>query len=665
MAKTILYGDIGSERMILNETNLPETMVSAMYRKVSKYAFGYNTCGNTGIWYYVNKYNQRSAGYISCVCQELPSDEEEYDDFSAPFALFEVAFHTIDEFEETCPAGTLRLRNYAKVSYPSRSCIAEMYHRLLEVLPNNDKMIVYIPDNEGKEFFISKAINLLERFLYVVPVGIRPLISFSIGEETHQDCVNISIVSERPPLNAQGILIDTTNESHEDISSDLLAQYWTKCFDDDNNFNDRTEDIFVRCVKKDEIVRGDVHSKIFDIPYAPLYIFLCKEKIEFEDYLTLKKQCRNTIDFALLLKAVGFELSDFIEEEHRRRALEEKRQREAEQRLQEEEKRKAQERERRRADSYEGWIDCLNAYIGQMVERDANNAPEEMDDLRSDVSKKAYERDIEFFSCLNKIAQTKAKTYAESIGSAKNYWTNNQWTAFFDPNLSYILSSSDENIQFDLPYIKILNQNYADNIYSGLLIYLDAIHSINYVDENMREELIKKNPINTDYSYNHCCYGRNVTGIIYYGPDNSRKATFGYRTFLDIVALVCIYVFGEDIKPDSLCAEHMKQETIKKLMAKRFKSLGKLKNIVLYHCVFLYSAIMDFFNFSGRKKTGIDQTMAERFHIAESMKWLQDQLDAKVAIKTYENTLNSFILKKENIVKNFELKKQMNKLHKK
>ena len=128
--------------MILNETNLPETMVSAMYRKVSKYAFGYNTCGNTGIWYYVNKYNQRSAGYISCVCQELPSEEEEYDDFSAPFALFDVAFHTIAEFEEACPTGTLRLRNYAKVSYPSRSCIAEMYHRLLEVLPNNDKMIV-------------------------------------------------------------------------------------------------------------------------------------------------------------------------------------------------------------------------------------------------------------------------------------------------------------------------------------------------------------------------------------------------------------------------------------------------------------------------------------------------------------------------------------------
>ena len=541
MAENILYGDIGSERMILNETNLPETMISAMYRKVNKYSFGYNTYGNTGIWYYVNKYNRRSAGYISCVCQELPSDEEEYDDFSAPFALFDIAFHTIDEFEKACPTGTLRLRNYNKVSYPSRSCIAEMYHRLLEVLPNNGKVIVYIPDNEGKEFFISKAINLLERFLYVVPVGMRHLISFSIGEETHQDRVNISIVSDRPQLNAQGILIDTTNEGHEDISSDLLAQYWTKCFDDDYNFDDLTEDIFVRCVKNKEIVRGDVHSKIFDIPYAPLYVFLCKEKIEFEDYYTLKKQCMNTIDFDLLFKAVGFELSDFIREEHRRQELEEKRRREAERRLQEEEQRKVQEMKRRRADSYEEWIGCLNAYIGQMVERDANNAPEEMDDFRSDVSKKAYERDMEFFSCMNKIAQTQAKKYAESIGSANNYWTVNQWTTFFDPNLSEIIISATESVQFDLPYIKILNQEYANNIYSGLLIYLDAIHSINYVDENKRKELIKKYPINTDYSYNHCCYGRNVGRITYYGPDNGRMATCGYRTFFGY-GRPCLYL---------------------------------------------------------------------------------------------------------------------------
>ena len=645
--KRILYGDLGSERMIFNETNLSEPVISALYRNVKTYSFGYKIFGNQGMWYYVNKYNQRGAGYISCVCDMLPdiNDDDDAGIFSAPLGMFDIAFHNISEFEEEYRSGSYTLNEYP-IFYPSSQHIALMYQKLLDVLPNGGKLVIYMPASQGKDVFISNAINFLARFIDILPAALNSIISFSIGEQNSTDYANISIVSSLNGVRLEDV-VDITSEPENYIMPMTLAGYWTRCFDNENNFDYDLENLFYECVKNDRLNKGNT----FYIPYEHLYNFYYNRNLE--NYNSLMLQYKNIIDTESLRNII--ELDEFEAEVKKIKQEKQIKKQQEQIRKEQENIQKIENKIKKREDSLQGCLNYIDQYIQDMKEKYKQSF--EYDLFEDDIQhKQEYSNYIGFFESMSKIAEYKSKQYSESVGkSSTGSWTNSNWQVNFDESVEKCRNIS---VEFELPYKDISEEKYLSNRYSGLLIYLRAIQNVNYINEAKKKKL-REDLLNSDYSYNNCCYGRKVSEIVYYRREE-RKATLDYRTFLDITSLICLYVFVDDImESSSQNLENLNKETIKNLMFRVFQKDGSLKNIALYHCAFLYSSVMDFFrnDKSSTKTDSISLELAKEFDVYNSISWLKNQLDKNACIAYYEHTFGSF--------SGFNILKKMNSLEKK
>ncbi len=643
--KRILYGDLGSERMIFNETDLSEPVISALYRNVRTYSFGYKIFGDQGMWYYVNKYNQRGAGYISCVCDRIPDiNDEDASIFSAPLGMFDISFHTIPEFEEEYRAGSYSLEEYP-IFYPSSQHIAMMYQKLLDVLPTGGKLIIYMPSSQGKDVFISNALNFLARFIDILPIALKGMISFSIGDQNFADYANISVISSMDAVSPQDV-IDITSEPSDCITPGTLAEYWTKCFDNEDDFDYILEDLFYECVRNDRIKKGNT----LYIPYEHLYNFY--HNINFENYNSLMLQCKNIVNVESLRKYI--QLDTFEAEAEQIKNQRQIKQQQEKIRKEWENIQKIENKIKKRENSLQGCLNYIDQYIGYMQEKYRQD--DFYDVFTNDIQhRQEYINYIGFFDSMSKIAEYKAQLYSETINMSSNAsWTSANWNVIFDERLELCRNNS---VEFKLPYIEISDESYVSNRYSGLLIYLKAIHSVNYIDETEKKRL-SQDVLNFDCSYNHCCYGRNVSRIEYYRRDSkNRNATLNYRLFMDIASLICLYVFVDDItEHSSEKLENLNKDTIKNLMNIIFSKDSSLKNISLYHCTFLYGSVMNFFrnDKNSMKNESISLELAKKFDVYNSMSWLKNQMDKNVCREVYENTLNSFagfnLLKKMNYV---------------
>ncbi len=663
----ILYGDLGSERMIFNYTSISETVISELYRNVKTYSFGYRLVGNIGMWYYVNKYNQRGAGYISCVCNKLPPyDSEHYAEMSSALILFGVNFHTIEEFEESYKDGSYGLVPY-QISYPDANHIAEMYEKLMEILPKNGKMIIYMPCVYGREVFISNAVNLLARFFYVLPLGLRNKISFSIGNEKTDDNANISIVESLENIKYGDTVIDCTKESGFRAASESVVEYWTSFFDNDDCIDDDIEEIFEKCVNDDNIV--DLYSRSFNIPYG--YLYRLRKNMSYSDYASLKEYCRKTVNFDKL--GEYFKLEVFYEEE---RKMEEKKKQEQYQQLlrrQEEEEKMEEEKRKRYEESMNGWLRYLDDYVKYMGER---NSPDSSDEEKK---REEYEKFIKFFEVFTKIAETKAKEYNKasnddsSAVNKNNHWSSSNWIVRYNEEL---VSGNflDIPVEFSLDYQELLTneQSRSYNPYSGLLLYLRSIYAVNYIDEKEKYRL-ESEPRERDaaygyyVSYNHCCYKRKVSKVVYYDKDGEKKTSVDYEMFLSIASIVCLYVFCEDITRDKSGFDNLNKDKIMKLFSRYFRKDGYI-NIAFYHCVFLYASILGLFeNYNKRKDRVIvskseQNIFMENFNIAKAFQNFMNIFDNRVCRKIYDNTMNSFVNEVGRRTENFNLKQQFKQL---
>ena len=219
--KRILYGKLPSEyteRMLINETDVSEKVISALYHSVTEYCFGYMVCGYTSIWYHVNRYSQNKTKYISCVCKEF----EEYDDILAPSDMFDYFFHTETDVCQHLISGTYQLRQY-RISYPPSEHIAKMYKGLLDILRDKGRLVIIISSDKGKEFFLSSALHLLARFLYVLPIKMRNYISFSVGGNNICNGLDICVVSKPVMLLDHDVTVDLTVAPKESISAETLS----------------------------------------------------------------------------------------------------------------------------------------------------------------------------------------------------------------------------------------------------------------------------------------------------------------------------------------------------------------------------------------------------------------------------------------------------------
>ena len=310
-------------------------------------------------------------------------------------------------------------------------------------------------------------------------------------------------------------------------------------------------------------------------------------------------------------------------------------------------------------------VSVMDDYVGSMEQRwkkrmEKNYVHDSFEERQE------YCKYIEFFAAVTQLAEKKVGQYPDQTEEKSvKLWKTLQWNNCFDED--YVTNILGESIAFDLPYEHITDMEPL-NPYTGLFLYLQAIKKVNVIDlyQKSRSE---ENGILLNHSYNHSCYGRNVSGLVYYGlRSNASYSTFCYyKDFLDMTSLVCLYVFVNDMAdPDNEIIkgyrkpENLNQEKIKQLMHKMFTRIGKSGYIVFYHCVFLYSAMMGFFRNIGKSLSPkeLDYALAEKFDVIDSINWLLQQFGGKSMQNIiYENTLNSFAQKGKSII-NFGIKKE-------
>lgn len=629
--KRILYGKLPSEyteHMIINETEVSEEVISALYHSVTEYCFGYMVCGHTSIWYHVNRYSQNKAEYISCVCKDF----EECEDILSPLEMFDYSFHTETDVSQNLKSGTYRLRQY-RISYPPTEHIAKMYKGLLDILRYNGRLIIIMSSEKEKEFFLSSALHLLARFFYVLPIKMRNYISFSVGGNNIGNGLHICVVSEPVMLLDHDVTVDLTVPPKESILNETLVGYWTGFFDSDDNSDEEMEELFDKCI--------NVRHHLSAVPW--LYLYDLVKRPDPENYQRLCLHCYDCLMMDELQRHI--DIDEIIANE------------------------KKQAEQKKKQEVFLKAVSVMDDYVGSMEQRWKKRIEENYSYDRFE-ERQEYGKYMEFFAAVTQLAQEKVGQYPDQAEEKSvKLWKTLRWNNCFDED--YVTNIFGESIAFDLPYEHITDMEPL-NPYTGLFLYLQAIKEVNTIDlyQKSRSE---ENGIILDHSYNHSCYDRNVSGLVYYGlRSNVSYSTFCYyKDFLDMTSLVCLYVFVNDMAdPGNKVIEgyrkpeNLNQEKIKQLMNNMFMRIGKSKYIVFYHCVFLYGAMMGFFRNIGKSLSPkeLDYALAEKFDVIDSIDWLLQQFGGKSMQNIiYENTLNSFAQKGKCII-NFGIKKKMDLL---
>ena len=184
----ILYGDLGSERMIYAEEDTNANVVKAIYSNTERLSAGFIACSAThGIWFRSEMYNARGAGYISGEYAELPS--------FPPDKLCELEYCNITEFESQSHTGSIKIGTYEELPLTELAA-SVILTRIITAFEKKTTVCIAMNSFNGSETeYLNAGLMLCKKIISVLPKNIQPYVSYMVGGlYPFNQVLNVSIV---------------------------------------------------------------------------------------------------------------------------------------------------------------------------------------------------------------------------------------------------------------------------------------------------------------------------------------------------------------------------------------------------------------------------------------------------------------------------------------
>ncbi len=259
----ILYGDLGSEHMIFNESSVQENTVSVLYGSTKDYIAGFKSVARGTFWYYVCKYNARNAGYLSGTYEDGQTQ-------NAAAEMFNKTFHSIEDFESQSKNGSITLKSDGTLSL-GKNNIIRILHFLLSAFNDGEVVFVKINNNTDNMTYIANVTKCFSEIINVIPQHIRKYLSLAVNMDNGRN--KIAKIAAAPidfrNDKACKYFVDCSADSELEFEPEPIVKYWADIIVEGKIPDSKVEEIFSKSVIPRKLIGTDeYHVKC---PYDYLY----------------------------------------------------------------------------------------------------------------------------------------------------------------------------------------------------------------------------------------------------------------------------------------------------------------------------------------------------------------------------------------------------------
>lgn len=177
----VLYGDLGSERMLYNTSQLSESIISGLYNACTGRTLGFCYTGNKcGLWYLIDKFGARGGGYLSGtygLIGGVPADV---------FLGDQITYCNIDEFKNESYEGSCHFPLEGRYM-PDIGHAALIIDKLIASLSSGTRLwLDFDEPTATEEEHIKRGIEYLSFILYALPPALQAGISFASNLSTQK-----------------------------------------------------------------------------------------------------------------------------------------------------------------------------------------------------------------------------------------------------------------------------------------------------------------------------------------------------------------------------------------------------------------------------------------------------------------------------------------------
>lgn len=260
----VLYGDLGSEHMIYNDSPVPESTVNILYGSTKDYLAGIKPTGSGMLHYYVCKYNARGAGYLSGVFSES-SEKDPPDDF------FASSFHTEGEFEERLHEGSLYF-SCSEQSTVGKNHLIQILHYLLNSFGDGETVyLVMRRTSDDRARYIGSAMSVFRSIFAALPTALYRFLSVAVNMRSDNYKIAKFVISP-PELIRQSsckYIVDLDEQLSLNYLPEPVVKYWADIATGESSPDPEVEKVFAECVVRSKL--SDVDEFRAKCPYDYLY----------------------------------------------------------------------------------------------------------------------------------------------------------------------------------------------------------------------------------------------------------------------------------------------------------------------------------------------------------------------------------------------------------
>lgn len=291
----ILYGDLGSEHTIFNESIVQENSVSVLYGSTKDYIAGFKSVGRGTLWYYVCKYNARNAGYLSGTYEDGQTD-------NAAAEMFGKTFHSIEDFESQAKNGSVTFAPDGSL-FIDKNNIIRILHYLLSSF--NDGEVVFVKiDNHGDKFaYIANVTEIFSKIYNAVPQTIRKYLSLAVNMDNGRNKIAKIVAAPIDFRNDKACkyFVDCSYDCELEFEPEPIVKYWADIIADEKEPDSKAEEIFAKTVIPRKLIGTDEYH--IKCPYDYLYrVYLDPKNRLF--YSRLKNYYTQCINWSVLAKYI-------------------------------------------------------------------------------------------------------------------------------------------------------------------------------------------------------------------------------------------------------------------------------------------------------------------------------------------------------------------------
>ena len=270
----ILYGDVGEEKTVFNDSRVPEAVIRNIYAATESRIAGYRKESNGSLFYYVLKYNARSAGYLSAdfIFPAAPSPSAEFE---------KIKFHNCEEFEAQSQDASQLFKMDADFSDFQTNHYAYIIEKILNGVEQGNTVYIKLKDSYDNIESIEKELSFAKKILSVFPEPLQKEISFVCNiTDNKKLSSNIAFIPEAVSMSG-GTMIDCCNLNNFKECNKPYALYLAGLITGETARNNEAE-TFLNSKVSDKMLRNG--NKIRN-PFSALYgLFVSETYDDIEAY---------------------------------------------------------------------------------------------------------------------------------------------------------------------------------------------------------------------------------------------------------------------------------------------------------------------------------------------------------------------------------------------